>query len=385
MRRLRQTHGAIASAILVAGLLTNVTLGEEKRTMSTEKAKPIETAAPLPQVAVTHRLVAIDNVCAWPNLTVLRDGTLIATIFNKPAHGTMEGDVECWASADGRFWEKRGTAAPHEPSANRMNVAAGLAGNGDLLVLAGGWSLKPGEKPGQPASLVASQRPWICRSADGGRSWQVDKQTFPAPAADMKESVPFGDIIVAGDGSLRVVCYAGRRDQKGAYKVWMARSDDDGRTWKPMSCISERHNETALLLLGDGKWLAAARLEMEGVLLDLFRSDDDGKTWRQAQRLTGPGQHPGHLMRLRDGRLLLSHGNRIAGQYGALARFSADEGATWGDPTAIVSDVTGRDCGYPSSVQLPGGEILTAYYASGVVSHHRYHVGVVIWDPRKSQ
>ncbi|MEO7653430.1 MAG: hypothetical protein ABIZ80_23470, partial [Bryobacteraceae bacterium] len=33
----------------------------------------------------TH--VAIQNVCAWPNVQKLRDGTLLAMIFNQPCHG----------------------------------------------------------------------------------------------------------------------------------------------------------------------------------------------------------------------------------------------------------------------------------------------------------
>jgi Na+/melibiose symporter-like transporter len=37
--------------------------------------------------------IAIDNVCAWPNLTKLPDGAIIATIFNQPCHGLWEGDV----------------------------------------------------------------------------------------------------------------------------------------------------------------------------------------------------------------------------------------------------------------------------------------------------
>jgi len=52
-----------------------------------------------------ERYIAIDNVCAWPNLTQMPDGTIIATIFNQPTHGGWEGDVECWASEDdGRTW-----------------------------------------------------------------------------------------------------------------------------------------------------------------------------------------------------------------------------------------------------------------------------------------
>ena len=333
---------------------------------------------------IVQRVVAVDNVTAWPNLTVLRDGTILATLFNQPAHGTAEGDVECWISRDGMSWEKRGTAAPHDRGANRMNVAAGLAGNGDLIVLAAGWSLKPSSKPGGAPLLDTPQRPWISRSADDGKTWSVDKQSFPVAETGMSDFVPFGDIVAGADGSLRVLCYASARDSKAAWldrvnKVSMLRSDDDGRGWKVGSAISDRHNETAPFHLGHGKWLAAARSHEAKPALDLFRSDDDGKTWRLDRRLTEPGQIPADFLRLRDGRLLLSYGNRNAGQFGVVAKVSADEGSTWSSPITVVSDLTTRDCGYPSSVQLPGGEILTAYYAQGVAGHPRYHMGAVLW------
>ena len=82
-----------------------------------------------------EKYIAIDNVCAWPNLTRMPDGAIIATIFNQPTHGGWEGDVECWASEDeGRMWQLRGTPAPHQPGTNRMNVAAGLANDDSLVV-----------------------------------------------------------------------------------------------------------------------------------------------------------------------------------------------------------------------------------------------------------
>ncbi len=90
--------------------------------------------------AELERYVAVDNVCAWPNLTLLKDGTIVAAIFNHPSHGLAEGDVECWASTDGgKIWKLRGVPAPHEPRTNRMNVAAGTANDGSLIVLASGW------------------------------------------------------------------------------------------------------------------------------------------------------------------------------------------------------------------------------------------------------
>lgn len=327
---------------------------------------------------VEERFVAIDNVCAWPNLTLLRDGTIIATIFNKPNHGVTEGSVECWASRDGRFWEKRSTPAEHEPGTNRIHYAVGLANNGDLLTLASGWSLNPAEEPVDDRQRGAIIRVWVSRSSDGGRSWTVDKQAFPVAEPGRTDFIPFGDITPGADGSLRAVCYAVSRDGRRTFKASMFRSDDDGRTWKRMSTISDGHNETASFHLGGGKWIAAARNEVSKAL-DLFRSEDDGRTWRLDKALTRPGQVPADLLRLRDGRLLLSYGNRIPGQFGAAAKISQDDGATWSEAVLLVSDLTKGDCGYPSSVQLPGGEILTAYYAASVASHQRYHMGVVNW------
>src|SRR4051812_2040713 len=77
-----------------------------------------------------RRVVAVKDVCAWPNLTVMRDGTIIAVIHNQPAHGLAEGDVECWASRDGLCWERRGLITQHEPRTVRMNHAAGVAKGG---------------------------------------------------------------------------------------------------------------------------------------------------------------------------------------------------------------------------------------------------------------
>ncbi len=334
---------------------------------------------------IKDRFVAIDNVCAWPNLTALRDGTIIATIFNQPSHTHVEGDVECWATADGQRWEKRGVATQHEGHSNRVNVAAGLAKkSGDLVVLASGWSLKPG-KTG-PAANLHVLRIWTCRSSDAGRHWTVDKDAFPPADKDVIEFIPFGDIVPGADGSLRAACYTGLRGKRKDFpgivgKVCMFRSDDDGKTWKQMATISELHNETALFHLGAGKWLAAAR--SSGVpyganqRLDLLRSDDDGVTWRLIQPISETGQVPGHLRRLRDGRLLLSYGNRIAGQFGVVIKTSSDDGVTWSEPAPLVGDLTTSDCGYPSSVELARGEILTAYYARSGVAH--YHMGTVIW------
>lgn len=327
-----------------------------------------------------ERYIAVDNVCAWPNLTRMPDGAVVATIFNQPTHGRCEGDVECWASTDGgRLWRRRGTPALHEPATNRMNVAAGLAGNGDLVVLASGWSNRPptpedGAWFGNAEVLPA----WVCRSADGGRTWSIDKAAMPErPSPGMTRFIPFGDVLVGGDGALYATAYAG--DGQGKDTNYFLRSADDGRTWTLRATIgADDFNETALLHLGGGRWLAAARTA-KLQHLHLFRSDDEGITWRPDQILSLPRQIPAHLLRLADGRLLLTYGMRCPAHFGVAARISADDGETWSIPLMLVQ-YPDADGGYPASVQTADGRVVTAFYSASQPVHNRYHMGVVIWE-----
>jgi dienelactone hydrolase len=346
-------------------------------------------AAPLPSPGEieppgARRVVAVENVCAWPNLTLLRDGTVAAIFHNDPTHGQHESDVECWASSDGLKWEKRGVVTQHEPHTARMNHAVGLAKNGVLVVLCSGWSdvQQPG-RPKQAAFRDAVLRPWVLRSSDGGRTW-TKRDAFPAPDPDWSEYVPFGDIWTGADGLLHTSCYQRAEHAEPAVNrcSWHFRSEDDGWTWQRDSIIGPGHNETDIFPLGGRNWLAAARFEHAAV--DLIRSDDDGVTWQSPRRVTsigtgkGHGEVNGHLNRLQDGRVLLSYGVRTAGKQGVCAKLSSDEGRTWTPPLRLAY-CTG-DCGYPSSVQLASGSIVTAWYAKQSPEHDGYHMGATVWN-----
>jgi hypothetical protein len=50
----------------------------------------------------------VKDVCAWPALTLLPDGSINATLFSKPSHGQVAGAVAVWNRADGTSWTKRG-------------------------------------------------------------------------------------------------------------------------------------------------------------------------------------------------------------------------------------------------------------------------------------
>ena len=313
-----------------------------------------------------ERYVAIDNVCAWPNLTLMPDGSVVATIFNRPYHGLDVGDVECWASRDGRLWEKRGTPAVHEGESNRMNVAAGLAHDGSLVVLASGWGGRDFREKILP-TLVA-------RSSDGGRSWSRSSAVRLPEEVDFL--IPFGDIVQGEGGLLAASFYHEIPGRANAYLLF---SRDDGRSWgEAVKLAPHDYNETALLRLRPDRWLAASRSHADGHLA-LYVSEDEGKHWARSGLLTLPGHHPAHLLELTDGRILLTYGIREKGHHGIGYRTSEDEGRTWSRPTRIVNLEETTDGGYPSTVQLADGTLLTAYYSNRVPQHQRYHMGAARW------
>ena len=87
---------------------------------------------------------------------------------------------------------------------------------------------------------------------------------------------------------------------------------------------------------------------------------DGGKTWSMPHSI-GVWGYPSHLLRLGDGRLLMSYGHR-RGPVGNQARVSEDHGRTWSAAMNISSDGTSTDLGYPSTVELGDGSLLTVWY-----------------------
>src|SRR5688572_28004104 len=107
---------------------------------------------------------------------MLPDGrTVAAFIFNQPSHGLHPGDVECWISGDGgQTWELRSAVTRHEGDSVRVNCAAGLDKNGELVAVVSGWSSTQTKASGQTPRRTPLS-PWLCRSSDAGKTWSVDR------------------------------------------------------------------------------------------------------------------------------------------------------------------------------------------------------------------
>ncbi len=95
--------------------------------------------------------------------------------------------------------------------------------------------------------------------------------------------------------------------------------------------------------------------------LFVTESNDDGKTWTLAKPIDSAKGVPGHLLEHSSGALICCFSYRIK-PYGIRCAISYDEGKTWSEDYIIRDDGVSIDLGYPSSIELANGRILTVYY-----------------------
>lgn len=113
----------------------------------------------------------------------------------------------------------------------------------------------------------------------------------------------------------------------------------------------------------DGRLICHLRVE-PGLATYQSESVDGGKTWSKPEMfLPAYGGAPSHIFRHSSGVLVAVTGYR-KGPYGIDAHFSRDEGKTWEKNYRIYENDVSWDLGYPSSVELSDGSILTVFYAT---------------------
>lgn len=186
------------------------------------------------------------------------------------------------------------------------------------------------------------------RSTDGGRTWG-DRESVPANWATSQE-VPTIHRVVDRAGTRRLILFS------GLYPIRMAVSEDDGRTWTPLSPIGDFGGIVAMASverLANGDYLALFHddgrfLRNSGAraTFQVFRtlSRDGGLTWGEPEPIAAlPGAdlcEPG-LVRSPDGRqiaVLLRENSR---RHHSFVMFSDDEGATWSVPRELPAALTG--------------------------------------------
>lgn len=218
------------------------------------------------------------------------------------------------------------------------------------------WTRAVKNTPPGPAA-EAHLGHWIVRSTDNGKTWSKPIPTIV--------SSPHGPIQLK-DGRL---LYVGRELWSSGERTLAVESHDDGRSWSILGHIPtargddfRQYHEPWAVEAANGHIIAHIRdhNKKHGGETIQTESRDGGRTWSTPHSI-GVWGLPSHILRLRDGRLLMTYGYRRQ-PFGNQARISDDHGKTWSDPITLSHDGLHEDLGYPSSVQLANGDLLTVWY-----------------------
>lgn len=320
----------------------------------------------------------------WPTLTRRKSGQLwLVWSGGRESHVCPFGQVVSMVSNDdGRTWTWPRVlmdSALDDRDAGILETAKGTLLVTTFTSLAYENSLTAAEKrPSKDSStwpaekllrwqaardrLSAEQRReqlghFMLRSTDGGTTWS---RWYSAIVTS-----PHGPIQLA-DGRL---LFPGRAQRQGEPRIGVCESIDDGQTWHWLATIPERsgdryadYHELHAVETADERIVAHIRNHNKANSRETLQteSSDGGKTWSVPHAI-GVWGLPSHLLRLKDDRLLMSYGYRRA-PFGNQARISDDHGRTWSKPLVISDDGAGGDLGYPSTVQLDDGSLLSVWY-----------------------
>ncbi len=321
----------------------------------------------VPKAEGVERIVAVRGQGYFPVMIRLKDGSLGAVIRGGAPHIGVKGRLDWIRSEDGgRSWSKPSVIV--DSKWDDRNPALGQMADGMIVV--GYAEASTYDEQGKWDTSAGSYDLFYVTSADDGKTWSPKKELYCGPIIN---GSAFGRIISDRHGTALMAIYGQRnpsytgpeklngkaRDYSG-----ILRSRDNGQTWTDFALILPAHNEASLQLFPNGKLIAVVRTETGA--LSVTESSDDGYHWSPPRELTKRGQHPADACLLKSGSLLITYGNRLR-PYGVGCVLSRDGGKTWDyeNRRMLAWDSQDTDCGYPSTVQLDDGTILTMYYSVG--------------------
>jgi hypothetical protein len=360
-RHLLKTAAAGAGAVLI----------HSRRATATPRATVGEASVISHQPEIYH---------GWPTLTRRRNGQLLVVWSGgREAHVCPFGRVEMMRSDDdGQSWTWPRVlldSAIDDRDAGVLETSKGtlLVTTFTSLAWEPIFDKAVAEKSKWSADKLARWRAaharidgdarknelgrWMLRSTDGGLTW--------SPPYDCIVNSPHGPIELS-DGRL---LYAGKRLWHESNAVGVCTSYDDGKSWQWLAKIPARpgddptaYHELHAVEASDGTIVVQIRNHNKANERETLQSEsrDGGKSW-SVPRSIGVWGLPSFLLRLKDDRLLMTYGYRRT-PYGNQARVSNDHGRSWSEPITVYGQGTSGDLGYPSTVQLEDGALLTVWY-----------------------
>jgi hypothetical protein len=239
-----------------------------------------------------------------------------------------------------------------------------------FFLSAGRWNRYPFVR-GDNEIGAESFKTYCRHSDDGGQHWSEPRVAFEKVGCRTN-----GIKLSSGELLLPIYGFVGRT-------AGVLKSTGQGRSWKRCGDIATPAgaDEPTIAELSSGNVLMFLRTSDGFVWKSMSR--DKGETWSAAEKTTiVAGQASHNLLRLRDGRVVLTHDACKPPLRTPLTlRLSSDDAASWGEPLTLAEVVVpgkgdaiwGRQVTYPSVVELADGILVVVW--SEIVLGNRVQYG----------
>lgn len=301
--------------------------------------------------------------CHASTIAQASDGVLVAAWFG----GTDEGepDVGIWVSRlEGRWTPpteaangvQYHTAAGEEHRHPCWNPVLFQPKDGPLLLF-----YKCGPSPDSWWGMRTT-------SQDGGKTWSFPRRLPEGIVGPVKNK----PVLVSGD---RLLC--GSSTEHDGWRVHFEVTPNLGRTWTRTEAVNDGKVigaiQPSILTHRDGKLQALGR-SRQGKVWTAW-SEDQGRTWGPMTLTDLPNPNAGtDAVTLRDGRHLLVYNHTDRGRTPLNVAVSGD-GNQW-QPAAVLEDAPG-EYSYPAVIQTEDGLVHVTY------TWKRERIKHVVLDPAK--
>ncbi len=310
-----------------------------------------------------------DQMYGWPGITRAANGDILVAASERKFHVCPFGREVVMRSTDnGRTWslpQEVHNSELDDRDANLLTLPDGtvlLSWFTSIAFAGTPWDGRTGRVTERmKQELVGS---WFVRSSDHGKTWEKTAHRMPV-------GMHISPVLLS-DGSLISIGFESMMPE-AKRQLCVYKSFDRGDSWAKTGEIDVPAmdlNENHVLDVGNGRLIGLFR--KCGDYLRQAISENYGQTWSRPE-ITGIKGFPAQMIKLHNGDVLCVYSHRWK-PYSIRGVLSHDNGQSWdlANTFTIYEWADTPDMGYPSTLEITPGELLTVFYCSrrGAIPWH---------------
>ena len=275
------------------------------------------------------------------------------------------GEITIMISTNGLDWYEKGIIK--KENSDIRNPSVFILPNGEILVSAYKYNVYNEAGFSSPKKLSSPENlePLLFFSKDNGETWKQKQHAFDNIYTEIDQFSPHGQMLFYKEKLLMPVY-----NKLGAF---LLSSTNEGENWEIFSHIAKNTHEPSVVVTPNNNLTAVLRTapgDQRGRLSLI--SHYINNEWTTPTAITEPMQFPASLLTLSNNQILLTYSDRNIEHQRILAKLSSDNGQTWGPSVQISETFQNCDFGYPSTIEIAEGNLLTTFYAN-LIQNPRFH------------